>query len=120
MNPQPEDILMMTTMGSASAIGMADDIGSLEVGKKADLFIINTQRATLVPTMRIVSAFVHNGQPSDIESVMVNGEFVMQDGKFLNSDEDTIIREADAIGRRVWNHLLGKYPNVPFPVTLAP
>ena len=120
VNPQPEDVLMMTTMGSASAIGMADEIGSLEVGKKADLFIINTQRATLVPTMRIVSAFVHNGQPSDIESVMVDGEFVMKNGRILNLDEETIIREADVIGRRVWNRLLEKYPNVPFPVTLAP
>ena len=120
VNPQPEDVLMMTTMGSASAIGMADEIGSLEVGKKADLFIINTQRSTLVPTMRIVSAFVHNGQPSDIESVMVDGEFVMKDGRVLNLDEETIIREADVIGRRVWNRLLEKYPNVPFPITLAP
>ena len=120
VNPQPEDVLMMTTMGSASAIGMTDEIGSLEVGKKADLFMINTQRATLVPTMRIVSAFVHNGQPSDIESVMVDGEFVMKNGRILNLDEEAIIREADVIGRRVWNRLLEKYPNVPFPVTLAP
>ena len=120
MNPQPEDILTMTTMGSASALGMADDIGSLEVGKKADLFIINTQRSTLVPTNRIVSAFIHNGQPGDIESVMVDGEFVLKDGKFLNLDEDTIIREADNIGKTVWRRLLEKYPNVPFPITLAP
>ena len=119
-NPQPEDILAMTTMGSASAIGMDDQVGSLEVGKKADLFIINTQKSTLVPTNRIVSAFVHNGQPSDIESVMVDGEFVLKDGKFLNLDEEAIIREADAIGKNVWRRLLNKYPNIPFPITLAP
>ncbi len=120
MNPQPEDILAMTTIGSASAIGMDQEIGSLEVGKKADLFIINTQRATLVPTNRIVSSFIHNGQPSDIESVIVDGEFVLRDGKFLNLDEETIIREADSIGKSVWRRLLAKYPNVPFPPTLAP
>ena len=120
MNPQPEDILMMTTMGSASAIGMDDQIGSLEVGKKADLFIIDMMRSTLVPTNRIVSAFVHNGQPNDIESVIVDGEFVLKNGKFLNLDEQSIIREADAIGRNVWTRLLQKYPNVPFPPTLAP
>ncbi len=120
MNPQPEDILAMTTMGSASAIGMADEIGSLEVGKKADLFIINTQRSTLVPTNRIVSTFVHNGQPADIESVMIDGEFVLKDGKFLNLDEEAIISEADAIGKRVWQRLLKEYPSVPFPITLAP
>ena len=119
-NPQPEDVLLMTTMGSAKAIGMSDSIGSLEVGKKADLFILNTRRSNLAPTMRIVSAFVHNGQPSDIESVMVDGEYVMRDGKVLNVDEDAIIEEADAIGRRVWHRLVSRYPNVPFPVSLAP
>ena len=118
--PQPEDVLQMTTMGSAKAIGMSDSIGSLEVGKKADLFVLNTLRSNLVPTMRIVSAFVHNGQPSDIEAVMVDGEYVMRDGKVLNVDEDAIIEEADAIGRRVWHELVSRYPNVPFPVSLAP
>ena len=119
-NPQPEDILEMATMGSAQAIGMAESIGSLEIDKKADLFVVNTQRAHLVPLMRIVSAFIHNGQPSDVESVMVGGEFVMRDGRMLNVDEEDIIAQADAIGRRVWNLLLERYPNVPFPLTLAP
>ena len=107
-------------MGSAQAIGMAESIGSLEIDKKADLFVVNTQRAHLVPLMRIVSAFIHNGQPSDVESVMVGGEFVMRDGRMLNVDEEDIIAQADAIGRRVWNLLLERYPNVPFPLTLAP
>ena len=51
---------------------------------------------------------------------MVDGEFILRDGKFLNLDEDTIIREADSIGKKVWQRLLEKYPNVPFPITLAP
>jgi hypothetical protein len=38
----------------------------------------------------------------------------------LNVDEDAIIEEADAIGRRVWHELVSRYPNVPFPVRLAP
>ena len=119
-NPQPEDVLQMTTMGSARAIGMAGEIGSLEVGKKADLMIVNARRSNLAPTTRIVSAFVHNGQPSDIESVMVDGEFVMRDGKVLTIDEEPVIEAADEIGRRVWRRLVDRYPNVPFPVTLPP
>jgi cytosine/adenosine deaminase-related metal-dependent hydrolase len=99
---------------------MGESLGSLEVGKKADLFLVNTQRANLVPAMRIVSGFVHNGQPSDIEAVMVDGQWVMREGKLLSVDEGTVIAEADHIGRRVWQHLLRKYPNVPFPLRLAP
>ena len=49
---------------------------------------LDTQRAHLVPAGRIVSAWIHNGQPSDIESVMVDGQFVMRNRKVLTMDED--------------------------------
>ena len=118
--PQPEDVLNMATMGSATALGKEKIIGSLEVGKKADLFIVNKMRANLSPNMRVVSSFVNNGQASDIGSVMVDGKFIMRDGKILTVDEERIVREADEIGRRAWRRLVEKYPNVGFPVDLAP
>ena len=118
--PQPEDVLEWATLGSARALHMEDSLGSLEVGKKADLFIVNTQRPHLVPTMRIVSGFIHNGQPGDIESVMVDGTFLMRDGMVLTVDEEEIVKEADRIGRRAWRRLVERYPDVPFPVDLAP
>ena len=90
------------------------------MGKNADLFVINTQKAHLVPTVRIVSGFIHNGQPGDIEAVMVNGKFIMRDHKVLTLDEEAIIAEADRIGRRAWNRLLERYPNAPFPTRVAP
>lgn len=120
MQPQPEDILRETTMGGAYALRKQHEIGSLEVGKKADLLVVDTQRSHLVPTMRIVSAWIHNGQSSDIESVMVNGQFLMHHHQVLTMDEKSIIREADKIGRRVWNQLLERYPTAPFPARLAP
>ena len=55
--------------------------------------------------MRIVSAWIHNGQPSDIESVMVDGRFVMRNRKVLTMDEDRIVAEADKVGRRVWTEV---------------
>ena len=118
--PQPEDVLRETTVNGARALGMENQIGSLEVGKRADLFVIDTQKAHLVPTMRIVSGFIHNGQPGDIEAVMVDGKFIMRDHKVLTLDEEAIIAEADRIGRRVWNRLLEKYPSAPFPTRVAP
>ncbi len=117
--PQPEDYLEMATIGSASAIGLDDRIGSLEIGKQADLFIVNGLTSNLVPTMRIVSGFIHNGHPGNIESVMVNGEFVMQDGEILNVDETAVITEADRIGKRVWSYLVEKYPQVKIPIRPA-
>src|SRR5215470_3288870 len=77
VRPQPEDILEDATLGGARAVRQTL-VGSLEVGKKADLLVVDTQRAHLVPAGRIVSAWIHNGQPADIESVMVDGQFVMK------------------------------------------
>ncbi|MBM3925290.1 MAG: amidohydrolase family protein [SAR202 cluster bacterium] len=119
-NPQPEDVLYDTTMGSARAISMEKEIGSLEPGKKADLFIVNVQRSNLVPAIRIVSSFINNGQPSDIESVMVDGQWVLRDGKMLHVDEASIIAEADKIGRRVWQRLLQRHPSLRLPIRPAP
>jgi 5-methylthioadenosine/S-adenosylhomocysteine deaminase len=105
VRPQPEDVLEDATLGGARALRQARTIGSLEVGKKADLLVVDTQRAHLVPAGRIVSAWIHNGQPSDIESVMVDGQFIMRNRKVQTLDEAAIVAEADKVGHRVWNQV---------------
>jgi cytosine/adenosine deaminase-related metal-dependent hydrolase len=110
LQPQPEDILADATQGGAQAVQQSALVGTLEVGKKADILVVDTLRAHLVPAGRIVSALIHSGHPDDIESVMVDGEFVMRDRKVLTMDEESIIREADAVGRRIWNRLLDASP----------
>jgi cytosine/adenosine deaminase-related metal-dependent hydrolase len=110
LRPQPEDMLEDATLGSARAVRQEKLLGSLEVGKKADLLVLDTRRAHLVPAGRIVSAWIHNGQPSDIESVMVDGQFIMRNRKVLTIDEDTLIKEADAVGRRIWTRVLEAGP----------
>ncbi|PYR09481.1 MAG: hypothetical protein DMF99_15345 [Acidobacteria bacterium] len=110
LRPQPEDMLEDATLGGARAVRQAKLLGSLEVGKKADLIVVNTQRAHLVPAGRIVSAWIHNGQPSDIESVIVDGQFIMRNRKVLTMDEDGIIAEADKVGRRIWRQVYAAGP----------
>ena len=120
MNPQPEDVLQWGTMGGAKTLGIADEVGSLEVGKKADLFMIDFRKAHLVPTLRIVSSFVHNGISSDVTDVMVDGEWVMQNSYIKDINESEVIGQAEEIGHRVWNQLVKENPNVPFPINLPP
>jgi 5-methylthioadenosine/S-adenosylhomocysteine deaminase len=110
LRPQPEDVLEDATQSGARAVGQGKLLGSLEVGKKADLIVLDTQRAHLVPAGRIVSAWIHNGQPSDIESSMVDGQFIMRNRKVLTMDEDRIVAEADKVGRRIWNKVLEAGP----------
>ena len=119
MLPQPEDVLADATLGSARAVRQTATIGSLEVGKKADILVLDTQRIHIVPAVRIVSAWIHNGQPSDIESVMIDGRFVMRDRKILTVDEPRIIADANRVGQRVWSEVQKagpiKVPRLPRP-----
>ena len=105
VRPQPEDMLEDAAMGGAQAVRLQKEIGALEVGRKADLLVVNTQRAHLVPAGRFLSAWIHNGQPSDIESVMIDGQFVIRDNKVLTLDEPALIAEADRVGRRIWGEV---------------
>jgi 5-methylthioadenosine/S-adenosylhomocysteine deaminase len=120
IHPQPEDVLYDGTMGSAAAVRQQKTIGSLEVGKKADFVVVNTQRAHLVPAVRFVSAWVHSGQPADIESVMIDGRFVMRDGRILTVDEAAIVAEADKVSRRVWSEVVKKSGPIKVPRVTGP
>ena len=110
VQPQPEDILADATEGGARAVNQEQRLGVLEAGRKADLLVVDTMRAHLVPAGRIVSAWIHNGQGADIESVMIDGQFVMRNRKILTVDEGSIIAEADKVGRRIWGQVLAAGP----------
>ena len=114
LTPQPEDVFDDCTIGGARATHKEKELGSLEVGKTADLIVLDTQRAHLVPCGRILSAWIHNGQPSDIESVMVDGAFVMRGHKVLTMDEAGIIAAADKVGKRIWGQVKAAGP-IPIP-----
>ncbi len=104
--PQPEDMLYDAAMGGAEAVKQASTIGSLEVGKKADILVLDRLKPHLTPSGRILSAWIHNGQPSDIESVLVEGKFIMRDHRVLTVDEAAIMEQAFAISERVWGRML--------------
>jgi len=110
LRPQPEDMLEDATLGGARAVRQEKTIGSLEIGKKADLLVVDTLRPHLVPAGRIVSAWIHNGQPADIESAMIDGRFVMRDRKILTVDESALVAEADTVGKRIWSQVLASGP----------
>jgi 5-methylthioadenosine/S-adenosylhomocysteine deaminase len=110
-HPTPEAALRWATVNGYRALGI-DDAGSLEIGNRADLILVNLRRPHLVPLLRPVSAFVHQGQPADIEAVMVDGRWLMRDGEVLTMDEAALVAEADAIGRRAWAGLFAARPDL--------
>jgi cytosine/adenosine deaminase-related metal-dependent hydrolase len=108
--PQPEDMLADAAQGGARAVRQEALLGSLEVGKKADLIVLDALRTHLVPAGRILSAWINNGQPSDIESVLVDGKFVMRDRRILTVDEPALVAEAHKVGRRIWSQVEAASP----------
>jgi 5-methylthioadenosine/S-adenosylhomocysteine deaminase len=117
--PTPEQVHRWATVNGYRAMGIPDG-GSLVPGNKADLIMINLQRAHLVPVLRVVSAYVHQGQGQDVDAVMVDGRWIMRDGKILTMDEERILAEAQRLGKRAWRRLFESRRDLEIPVGFAP
>ncbi len=89
-----ESVLEMATINGARALGLADDIGSIEVGKKADLVFVRTDKLRVTPSVNPVSTLVYAANGDDVDSVMVDGRMVVEHGKLLTLDEESVIGEA--------------------------
>jgi 5-methylthioadenosine/S-adenosylhomocysteine deaminase len=86
--------LLMATRWGAEVLGLGDRIGSIEPGKSADLIIMNLNKPHLMPLYNIYSQIVYAAMASDVESVMVNGKLVLNDGKLMTADEGEILFKA--------------------------
>lgn len=113
--PQPEAIFDAANLNGARSIGRQDDLGSIEVGKKADLTIINLNTPAMRPITNLVGNLVHYGHPGVVESVMVDGAFLLRDGRLLVADELALLEEAQAVTKRVWERMLAANPDLPPP-----
>ncbi len=91
-----EDVLSMATIQAAKSIGHEHDLGSLEVGKKADLFVFNPLLAPKsVPMHDAVATLVYSSCPANIESVLVDGKWVLENGIMKTVDEGKLLKEAN-------------------------
>ena len=95
-----EEVLLMATLKGAQALGMKEEIGSLEAGKKADFVAIDINQPHLVPLYNPVSHLVYAARGSDVRHVWVDGNQIVKDAKLLTLDTGLIIREAQKILRK--------------------
>ena len=80
-------VLYMATRGGAHALNLADQVGSIEIGKKADLQIIDLQSLHTTPHPDPVSTIVYAAQPINVQTVLIDGQIVMRDRQLLTIDE---------------------------------
>lgn len=84
-------VLRMATIEGARALGLQDITGSLEIGKKADVIVIDTHKPHLTPMYNAVSHLVYAASGNDVTHSVINGKLVMEDRKLLTLDLDEII-----------------------------
>lgn len=88
-----EKVLEMATIDGARALGLQEETGSLEVGKKADLIIADLNTPFTRPVLHPVSTLVYSALGDEIKTMLVGGEFVMKDGKVLTIDEEEVLQQ---------------------------
>ncbi len=94
------DILKLATKGSAQLLNRSD-IGSLEVGKAADLFMVDSNRLGFAGTHNPVSALITCGSSQIVDLTMVNGEIVVKAGRLVNLDEEKLSYKAGKIADKL-------------------
>jgi len=90
----PEDVLWMACRGGAEAYGQPQQIGSLEIGKKADVVLVDMNTPLAMPVHRVPSALVYNLGARDVDTVIVDGRFLMRHKEITVLDEKALLSKA--------------------------
>lgn len=87
--------LSMATIEGARALGLEGEIGSIEVGKRADVIIVDLNRLSLTPAPDIVAALVYSAQGEDVRTSIIDGQIVLRDGQLTTLNEASVKEEAN-------------------------
>ncbi len=98
LNPKvlnSDESIEMATIKGAEALGLSDEIGSIEVGKKADIILIDTNAANMTPDSSSLSSnVVYSANGSNVDTTICNGKILMENKKLTTLDEDEIYAKA--------------------------
>jgi len=98
--------LEMATIRAARALGIEDEVGSLEPGKKADIICLDLNQPHLTPLYHIPSQIVYAASGLDVDTVIINGEIRLQNRCFTQCDPREILREVKKWGERISEEIL--------------
>ena len=95
------EALEMSTLNGARSLGMLDAIGSLEVGKKADIVIHSSRRPEWHPGLDVINSLIYSAQSVAVDTVIVDGEVILGGGQFLRLNEEEEYRRIDALAQQL-------------------
>ncbi|MEU6865314.1 amidohydrolase family protein [Streptomyces sp. NPDC046876] len=99
--PQVHDVLRMATLGGAEVLGLADQVGSLTPGKRADVVVVDPAALNFAPRFDWVGQIVFNGRPENVDAVFVDGRPLKLGGRLVDIDTDRVVQEAEAAATRL-------------------
>ena len=108
INPRvlpPEQVVEMATINGARGAGLADRIGSLEVGKEADIVLFDTRYPEWQPLYNPVSNLVYAATGNSVSEVFVRGAHLVSGGRCTTIDEDAVLRQVAATAERIAGRL---------------
>src|SRR5690349_14757091 len=94
-------VLRMSTIDGARALGLDSEIGSLEVGKRADVALVRLDRLHTTPVKEVVSALVYSTEANDVDTVIIDGRVVMRGRELSTIDERETIASANVEAERL-------------------
>lgn len=89
--------IRIATINGAKALGLEKEIGSIEVGKKADLAILNLNTPSLTPRNNLIAGLSYSANGSEVETVIIDGKITMENRKILTMDEDLVYKKVNEI-----------------------
>lgn len=99
-----KDVLKMATIYGAKVLGIDNKVGSIEIGKKADLITISLNNFHLMPIYDPYSAIVYSANGLDVSSVIINGKIIMEKGEFKNIDIEKVKYNVERLKEKVLNN----------------
>ncbi|HPJ96592.1 MAG TPA: amidohydrolase [Syntrophales bacterium] len=101
-------VLRMATIEGARLLGLEQQIGTVEVGKSADLILIDLNQPHLTPLYRVTSHLVYAASGADVSTVIIDGKLVLRERKFMHADLDDIMKTVRDMGKHISRKLGGQ------------
>ena len=103
-NPEIIDayqVLKMATINGSKAVGLEEKIGCIEIGKTADIIILDLENEINQPINDIISNIVYNVKGNNVNTTIINGKIVMEDKKIIGINEQQIFENYQKIAKKI-------------------
>ena len=97
----------MATIEGAQALGLVEELGSIEIGKRADVFLMSLEELHCLPHPDLISTIVYSAQPNQVETVIIDGRVVVRQGKLVTLEEGEVRRKALAQSELLYSRAFG-------------